>query len=90
MKRSNYQRGGSFSTNQPHGRLFHRVQLWHPAQRFDAAGKSPVIRSWKKDGVDARIEQFLSSNGPEKTLSDVDLAQKRLVHADFSMLHIHA
>ncbi|EGX95198.1 Protein kinase-like domain [Cordyceps militaris CM01] len=53
-------------------------------RRFDAAGKSPVIRGWKTDGVDVRIEQFLSSNGPEKVLSGVDLAQKSLVHADFT------
>lgn len=54
-------------------------------KRFVSAGKSPVIRGWKTDGVDARIEQFLSSNGPERILSGVDLAQKSLVHADFSM-----
>lgn len=53
-------------------------------RRFENAGNSPVIQGWKQDGVGARIETFLSTNGPEKVLSEVNLTQKSLIHADFS------
>lgn len=53
-------------------------------KRFDNAGNSPVIQGWKQDGVGARIERFLNEKGPEKVLSNVNLTQKSLIHADFS------
>ena len=52
--------------------------------QLEQAAKSPVIQGWKKNGVNTRIAKFLTSGGPEKVLSGVDLHQKTLIHGDFS------
>jgi hypothetical protein len=53
------------------------------AQLQDAV-QSPVIQGWKANGVDTRIERFITGGGPEKVLSGVDLHRKGLIHGDFS------
>lgn len=49
------------------------------------AAKSPVVQGWKSNGIDARIEKFVTGGGPEKVLAGVDLHQMGLIHGDFSM-----
>lgn len=56
------------------------VQLRNNLQQ---AAQSPSIQGWKRNGLDARIEKFMTSGGPEKVLADVDREQKCLVHRDF-------
>lgn len=51
---------------------------------LEIAAQSPVIQGWKSNGVDTRIEKFLTGGGPEKVLTGVDLYRKSLIHGDFS------
>ncbi|UNI22175.1 hypothetical protein JDV02_008088 [Purpureocillium takamizusanense] len=53
-------------------------------KQLEQAAKSPVIQGWKRNNVDARIEKFLASGGPEKVLRGVDLNRKNLIHGDFT------
>ncbi|KAG8418070.1 hypothetical protein J3458_005508 [Metarhizium acridum] len=48
------------------------------------AAESPVIQGWRSNGLNIRIEKFLSHGGPDKVLADVDLRQKSIIHGDFS------
>jgi len=52
--------------------------------QLEEAAQSPVIQGWKGNGVDIRIEKFLTGGGPEKVLTGVDPHQKNLIHGDFS------
>ena len=52
---------------------------------LEAAARSPVIQGWKENGVDIRIQKFLTSGEPEELLADVDGSEKGLIHSDFSM-----
>ena len=51
---------------------------------LEDAARSPVIQGWKSNGVDIRIEKFLTSGGPEKILAGVEQGRLGLVHGDFS------
>ncbi|OAA36453.1 Protein kinase-like domain protein [Metarhizium rileyi] len=55
---------------------------------LEAAAHSPVIQGWKSNGVDSRIEKFLTGGGPEKVLAGVDQHQKCLIHGDFTISNI--
>jgi hypothetical protein len=59
-----------------------RVAMLRP--QLQEAARSPVIQGWKSNGVDARIEKFVTGGGPEKVLTGVDLHRKGLIHGDFS------
>ncbi len=51
--------------------------------QLQAAARSPVVQGWKANGVDVRIEKFVTGGGPEKVLASIDLHRKSLVHGDF-------
>ncbi|KJZ71760.1 hypothetical protein HIM_08845 [Hirsutella minnesotensis 3608] len=55
---------------------------------LENASQNPVIQGWKKGGLNARIERFLSQGGPEETLAEVDLNQKGIIHGDFTTNNI--
>jgi hypothetical protein len=52
--------------------------------QLQQAAQSPIIQGWKTNGVDVRIEKFVTGGGPEKVLTSVNLHRKGLIHADFS------
>ena len=52
--------------------------------QLQVAAQNPVIQGWKSNGMDARIEKFVTGGGPEKVFTGVDLHRKGLIHGDFS------
>ncbi|KAK0391597.1 hypothetical protein NLU13_1097 [Sarocladium strictum] len=52
---------------------------------LSSAEKSPIIQGWKQRGIDQRIKRFLEDGGLETVLSRVNIHQKNLIHADFTL-----
>ncbi|KAF9874042.1 Protein kinase-like domain protein [Colletotrichum karsti] len=56
--------------------------------RLERAAGSPVIQGWKSSGVATRIEKFLTSGGPERLLSTVDVHRKCITHGDLTIYNM--